>query len=129
MTAACFGTFLWEMSQSGHVALARTVAVNTLVGIEVAYLFNIRSLSGPVLNWKALTGNRVVLGAVAAIVCLQAAFTYAPPMQSFFGTVAMPLASWGAVALCAGAAFLLIELEKLIKRQGARGNADSPAAA
>ena len=129
MTAACFGTFLWEMSQSGQVALARTVAVNTLVGIEVAYLFNIRSLTGSVLHWQALTGNRVVLGAVAAIVCLQAAFTYAPPMQSFFGTVAMPLASWGAVALSAGAAFFLIELEKLIKRQGAARNADSPAAA
>jgi magnesium-transporting ATPase (P-type) len=117
------------MSQSGNVALARTVAVNTVVGIEVAYLFNIRSLTGSALRWRALTGNRVVLGAVAAIVCLQAAFTYAPPMQSFFETVAMPLTSWGAVALSAGAAFFLIELEKLIKRQGARRNADSPAAA
>jgi magnesium-transporting ATPase (P-type) len=116
MTAACFGAFLWELSRSQDVALARTVAVNTLVGIEITYLFNSRSLTGAMLGWRALTANRVALGAAAAIVLLQCAFTYAPPMQSFFGTVPMSLENWGFVALSAGAAFLLVELEKAVRR-------------
>jgi len=116
MTAACFGAFLWELSRGRDVDLARTVAVNVLVGIEVAYLFNSRSLTGAMFGWRRLTANRVALWAGAAILVLQGAFTYAPPMQAFFRTVPLSLEDWGLVALSAVAAFLLIELEKAVRR-------------
>jgi magnesium-transporting ATPase (P-type) len=120
MTAACFGAFLWELSRGRDVDLARTVAVNVLVGIEVAYLFNSRSLTGAMFDWRRLTANRVALWAGAAILVLQGAFTYAPPMQAIFRTVPLSLEDWGLVALSAVAAFLLIELEKAVRRGRAR---------
>jgi magnesium-transporting ATPase (P-type) len=123
MTAACFGAFLWELSRGEDVDLARTVAVNVLVGIEIAYLFNSRSVTGAMFGWRRLTANRVALGAVAAILVLQGAFTYAPPMQAFFHTVSLSLELWAPVVLSAAAAFLLIELEKAVRRGGARRRA------
>jgi magnesium-transporting ATPase (P-type) len=96
------------------------VAVNVLVGIEVAYLFNSRSLTGAMFDWRRLTANRVALWAGAAILVLQGAFTYAPPMQAIFRTVPLSLEDWGLVALSAVAAFLLIELEKAVRRGRAR---------
>jgi magnesium-transporting ATPase (P-type) len=121
MTAACFGAFLWELSRGRDVDLARTVAVNALVGIEVVYLFNSRSLTGSMFGWRRLAGNRAVLWAAIAILILQAAFTYAPPMQSFFRTASLSLEDWGFVALAAASAFLLVELEKAVRRGRARG--------
>jgi len=97
---------------------ARTVAVNTLVGIEITYQFNSRSLTGAMFGWRALTANRFALGAAAAIILLQCAFTYTLPMQSFFGTVSMLQESWIFVGLSAGAAFPLVELEKAVRREG-----------
>jgi len=120
MTAACFGAFLWELSRGRDVDLARTVAVNALVGIEVVYLFNSRSLTGSMIGWRRLTGNRAALWAAIAIVVLQAAFTYAPPMQSFFRTASLSLEDWGFVLLAATSAFLLVELEKAVRRRRVR---------
>jgi magnesium-transporting ATPase (P-type) len=120
MLVGCFGLFLWEIERGGDVALARTAAVNGLVAIEIVYLFNSRSIDGSMLGPQAFKGNRVALWAAAAILVLQLAFTYAPPLQMLFATAALPAASWGPVLAAAAATFLMVEGEKAVARAWAR---------
>ncbi|MDK9719683.1 MAG: HAD-IC family P-type ATPase [Rhodospirillales bacterium] len=111
---ATFGLFLYALEQGASMDEARTVAVNTLVGCEIAYLFNMRYLNAPAWGLKALLGSRPVLLSVLVMAVFQAAFTYAPFMQAFFATSAIPAGYWGLIALCGLALFVLIEIEKVV---------------
>lgn len=109
-----FGMFEWAIAKGLEVAEARTIAVNTLVVLEVFYLFSVRYLRTPSLTIKGVLGTRPVLIAVAMVVVLQFTFTYAPMMGRFFDTLPVALHD-GAVIVAAGIALLvLLELEKRV---------------
>jgi magnesium-transporting ATPase (P-type) len=111
-----FGLFLWEQSQGTSIEEARTVAVNTLVGFEMFYVFNSRYLHNSVLNIHGLFGNRWVWLAVSLLSLFQLAFTYWPPLQKLFGTVAIDLHTWIMIAAVASSVFVLVEIEKFFIR-------------
>ncbi|WP_299877812.1 cation-transporting P-type ATPase [uncultured Cocleimonas sp.] len=111
-----FGMFLWQLDQGMNIEYARTVAVNTLVLFEIFYLFNVRYITAPILNWHGLTGNRYVLIAVGLLILLQLGFTYLPPLQSLFGTTAIDLATWLSIILVTSSVLIMVEIEKLILR-------------
>jgi magnesium-transporting ATPase (P-type) len=115
-----FGLFVWERSEGAEIELARTVAVNTLVMFEVAYLLNTRHLRDPVLNRAGLLGSRPILIAIGLVVGLQLLFTYAPPMQVLFDTRPLSLLSWCLIVLVALAALFLVEAEKWVSRRRSR---------
>jgi magnesium-transporting ATPase (P-type) len=117
MVAAALGLFLWHVEQGSDMGLARSVAVNTIVFGEMAYLLNVRHLSNSVLSREGLFGNRYVLGAIAVLTVFQLAFTYLSPMQAMFGTSAMSAADWLPVLFFCGALFLLVEIEKRFYRR------------
>jgi magnesium-transporting ATPase (P-type) len=75
------------------------VAVNALVFGELLYLFNCRSLSEPALTWQGLLGSPIVLAAVAAVVLFQLLYTYAPPLQTLFGSRPLAATDWVYVLL------------------------------
>ena len=118
--AGIFGMFEWALWHGASVDAARTVAVNTLVCMEVFYLFSVRYLKAPSFTWQGVKGTPRVLAAVAGVFVLQLAFTYAPFMQTLFRTEALPLAT-GAVIVVAGVVLLVVlEVEKaLLRRLGA----------
>jgi magnesium-transporting ATPase (P-type) len=96
---------------------ARTVAVNTLVAVELFYLFNSRFLEASSLNWRRLLENRVALLAVGVLLLLQALFVYLPFMNRWFGTSPLGWRHW-LVSLATGlAVFLLAEAEKALYRR------------
>jgi magnesium-transporting ATPase (P-type) len=114
--AGIYGQFQLALAQGQSVEVARTMAVNTLVAMEVFYLFSIRYRHASTLNWAGVRGTPAVLIAVGVVVLLQAAFTWAPPMQALFDTRA--LEPWQ-LAQCAAAGvlvLLLLELDKLAAR-------------
>jgi len=111
-----FGMFELALARGAAIEEARTVAVNTLVAMEVFYLFSVRYLKNPSFHWQGVKGTPRVLAAVGAVVVLQSLFTYAPFMHGVFDT--RPLA-WWEVLLCAGvglAVLTLLELEKALLR-------------
>lgn len=117
-----FGMYRWALSNGAAVEAARTLAVNTLVAMEVFYLFSVRFLRTASFTWGGVRGTPRVLLAVAAVVLLQLAFTFVPFMQRLFGTASL---SWQELAACAlaGVALLtLLELEKLLLRHVKAGN-------
>ncbi len=88
-----------------------------LVISEVFYLFNVRHFIASAWRWETLTGNTIAVWAALATLLLQALITYAPPMQTLFGTAALDAASWALIMALASAKFVLVEVEKAVLRR------------
>jgi magnesium-transporting ATPase (P-type) len=110
--AGAFGIFFYAVEQGYSVDLARTMVVNTIVVMEIFYLFSVRYVHGTSLTWQGVLGTPAVLTALVVVVAAQLAFTYVPAMQSVFETEAIPLRD-GALIVGIGVALLiLVEIEK-----------------
>jgi potassium/sodium efflux P-type ATPase len=118
-----FGMFWWAEQRGMPLEYARTLVVNTIVVLEIFYLFSNRFLSRSSLDWRGVVGTPAVLVALAAIVALQFLFTYAPFMQWAFATRAISLGD-GMVTIAVGVALLtLLECEKWAVRAWRRRRA------
>ena len=80
------------------------------------YLLNSRFVLDPVLSWRALTGNRYVVGAFLSCIPLQLLFTYSPWMQEIFGSAALSALDWLKVLGAGLLVFSGAELEKWLLR-------------
>jgi magnesium-transporting ATPase (P-type) len=118
--AGIFGMFEWALFNGASTEAARTVAVNTLVCMEVFYLFSVRYLKAPSFTLQGVKGTPRVLAAVAGVFVLQLLFTYLPAMQLLFRTEALSL-GMGLQIFAVGAVLLVVlEIEKaLLRRFGA----------
>ncbi len=112
MVAGALGFFLWEQARGESIEAARTVAVNAIVMGEIFYLFNCRFLRAPSHSLRGFTESRPVLISIAAVVALQALFTYAPLFQQLFGTAAIDAVAWWRIFLFGAALFVAVEIEK-----------------
>jgi magnesium-transporting ATPase (P-type) len=113
--AAVFGMFTYALDRGYSLPHAQTIAMNTLVVLEIFHLFFIRNIHGTSLTWAAVRGTRVVWTVVVAITAAQFAITYLPVLQSVFGTEAVAMSD-GILIVGIGAAFLaIIEIEKQIR--------------
>ena len=113
--AACFGVFFWSRSTGGSLEAARTMVVNTLVVMEIAYLFSVRYVHGTSFTWTGILGTPAVLVGVGTVVVAQLAFTYLPVSAVLFG--ARPLSLFqGAIVVGIGIVLLIVvEAEKQIR--------------
>ena len=112
---AVFGMYFYAIDRGYPVALAQTIAMNTLVVLEIFHLFFIRNIYGTSLTWAAARGTRIVWACVIAVTAAQFAVTYLPPLQAVFGTRGVPLFD-GLLIVAIGAVFFaLIETEKQMR--------------
>ena len=114
---AAFGVFWWAENNGRSLEEARTLVVNTIVVLEVFYLFSVRYLHASSLTVEGMLGTRAVLIGVGTVVILQLAFTYLPPMQALFGTRAVSLGEGAAIVLIGVALLAILEVEKSIWRR------------
>ena len=112
-----FGMFFWAESRGLSLEEARTLVVNTIVVMEIFYLFSVRFQHCPSLTWSGVLGTPAVLIGVGLVILLQLAFTYAPPLQALFDTRPVGLSD-GVAVVGAGVILLaVLEFEKLIRRR------------
>ena len=116
MIAGAFGLFQWELGRGASDAVARTVAVNGFVMVELTYLLNCRSLERSMFQIGAFR-NRLVIGGVLTMVLLQLAFTYAPFMNTLFHSAPIDGAAWIRVAAIAIVGYGIVETEKWARRR------------
>lgn len=109
-----FGVFKWALWQGETIETARTMTVNTLVLLEIFYLFSSRYIHGPSLTWEGIHGTRPVLIAVGLVAILQLGFTYLPFMQFLFHTESLPLSYGIGIGIIGVFGFIIVESEKLI---------------
>jgi len=120
--AGVFGMFSHAIDRGYPVELARTIAVNTIVVMEVFHLFFVRNIYGTSLTSRAVVGTPAVWSAVVAVVVGQVAITYVPFLQGLFGTAAVPLVDGIAIVGVGVVLFAVLEIEKQIRlRLTARG--------
>ena len=119
--AGAFWLFFWEMNMAGEtITEARTAVINVIVLVEIAYLFNCRSLHRSFFSLGAFSNHWVILGALTMLGA-QLLFTYAPIMNQLFHTAPLSGKSWMMIAAVALTSFILVELEKWIRFGGKRG--------
>ncbi|MDQ1242468.1 MAG: hypothetical protein QG550_1720 [Pseudomonadota bacterium] len=116
-----FGMFFWAQQRGLDLEEARTIAVNTIVVMEVFYLFSIRYVHGTSLSWQAALGTPAVLTGVATVVAAQLVFTYWPAMNSVFKS--RPVGLLDGIAIVAVGVALLVILEAEQRIVGRLGSA------
>jgi magnesium-transporting ATPase (P-type) len=93
MLAGTFVAFALAVQGGWSEDEARTIAVNALVAMEIAYLLACRSLRGSLRSVGLLTNRWIWIG-VVIMVTLQLAFTYLPFMNATFQTAPLRLSGW-----------------------------------
>ncbi|GGC64219.1 cation-translocating P-type ATPase [Marinobacter halophilus] len=121
-----FGAWFWAMHRYDNAAMAGTLAVNTLVAMEVFYLFAVRYLDTPSITLRGVLGTPIVLLAVAAVIGLQLLFTYTPWFHATFGTAALTVESLIFATLAGVAVLVLLELETAIRNGVKKVKAPAP---
>jgi magnesium-transporting ATPase (P-type) len=110
-----YGIYAYAIDRGYSIELARTLAVNTLVSMEMVHLFFIRNFYSTSLNWTAVRGTKVVWAVVVTITAAQFAITYLSPLQAVFATESVPLLDGLLVVAIGVALFAIIETEKQIR--------------
>ncbi len=115
MVGGGLGVFLWELrvADAGLVA-ARTAVINTIVLVQIVYLFNCRCLHRSVFGVGLFTNRWTLVGA-AGMLAAQLLFTYAPAMNRLFHSAPIGVESWLRIAGVAAAAFFAVEMEKWLR--------------
>jgi len=110
-----FGIYAYAIDRGYSVELARTIALNTLVVMEIFHLFFIRNIYGTSLTWQAVRGTRVVWATVLCVTAAQFAITYLPPLQGIFATEPVAFLDGLLIVAVGIVLFAIIEIEKQLR--------------
>ncbi|MBM3129205.1 MAG: cation-transporting P-type ATPase [Chloroflexi bacterium] len=119
LIAALF-VFEYALISGNTLAQARTAAVNAVVVIEIFYLLNCRSLTQSMFQ-IGLWSNRWVIVGIGIMIALQLLFTYAPFMNTLFGSAPIPLITWMEIGAFGGLTYVVVEIEKWLRRRKEKG--------
>lgn len=117
MSGLTLGIYQWSLQLGTELAVARTLAINTLIAAEMLFLINCRSLMRASFSHQAWFGNRHVWVAIGSLLLLQWLQTYVPLMNTLFGTAPVAWELWPWVMLAALLYYLLIETGKWLLRR------------
>jgi len=110
-----FGIYSWAAERGASVEQARTLALITLVAMEIFHLLFIRNLDRPAIGLDDLRGSPAVWLSIGLVVAAQIAVTWFTPLQEVFGTApAGPLETLAALGT-GPALFVLLEAEKRVR--------------
>lgn len=114
--AVTIGVFLWGEAAGVPVEVSRTMAVNTIVIGQIFYLLASRFSRTTSLRPELLTTNPISWFCVGAMLLLQLAFVYLPPLQAAFDSTGVGVLGW-AIPVGAGLlVFAVVELDKALRR-------------
>lgn len=116
-----FGVYTYAMDQQYSEEIARSMAMNTLVVLEIFHMFFIRNIYGPSLTWKSVRGTKVIWVIVLVVTIAQFAVTYLPPLQTLLGTEAIPVLDGFLIVGVGMVFFAIIEAEKQLRLNLGRG--------
>lgn len=109
--------FFYALNRGLDLETARTMVVNTIVVLEIFYLFNVRYLHMTSVTWRGAMGTRPVLIAIGAVFLAQLALTYLPIMQHLFATKPVSVADGMLIIAVGIIAMAILEGEKYLMRK------------
>jgi Ca2+-transporting ATPase len=110
LAALALGAYVWALRVYGPGAHARTIALFSLVAIQLGHTFNCRSRSRTVFD--GLFRNPFLWIAVAVVVLLQLLAVYFPPLAAILGTTQPSTTDW--LVIC-GCGFLIVGIVEVTK--------------
>ena len=111
-----YGLFNWAIENGSTIEEARTIAVNTIVMIEIFYLFNCRSLTKSIAK-IGFFSNKLIFVGVSAMILFQMVFTYLPIMNEILQSAPIGIESWLQILSVSFGTFVIIEIKKLISNK------------
>lgn len=112
---AVFSIYQYAIEAGHEVEYARTQAMNMLVGLEIFYLFFIRTMHRRSISLSGIRGTRVVWSAVGFVVIAQLAICYIPVLQTVFGTRSPDITDNLLIVLTGIVMLIVLEMEKVIR--------------
>ena len=91
--------------------------------MEIFYLFSVRYAHTTSISLTGLVGTPAVLIGLVSIVVAQLAFTYVPIMQNLFDTRPVSFRDGALVVAVGLVLFVVLEIEKLVRRRMGFGRA------
>ena len=119
-----YAIFSHALAQGYSLELARTMALNTLVVMEIFQLFFMRNFHNTHLRWRDMLGTPAVWIAVGLVTAAQFIITYTPGLERIFGTRPVPFFDGMLIVLTGVALFLIIEIEKQVRLRWFHGHAN-----
>jgi cation-transporting ATPase F len=116
LLAGASSLFVWELRHGATAPVARTVAVNVFVMVELLYLFNCRSLDRSMFQLGVFTNPWVTWG-VLTMIGLQLLQTYVPFMNRMFHTAPISLEAWARIVAVGLVGYAVVGSEKWIRRR------------
>ena len=124
ITLTGIGLFLKEFSNamdagvmsSDALSEAQTMAVTSIVFLQIFYMLNCRSLRESIFNIGVFANPTVFLG-IGILLALQLSYVHLPFMNRLFGSSALSLQSWAVSALCGAIVLPVITVEKIIRKK------------
>ncbi len=107
VVAGVFGMFFRAQQPGLDLGEACTIAVSTIVVMQIFHLFSIRYVHGASLARRAALGTPAVLVGVATVVVAQLVFTYWSVMNAVFKSPPVGLLD-GIVIVAVGVVLLVI---------------------
>ena len=95
---------------------AQTAAFWAVLMVHFGYVMSARSVYRSALTFSPFS-NKWLLAGIAASVLLRLLPTFIPPVATVFRTESFPLEWWAYILPCVLIGFVVIELEKLIRRR------------
>ena len=106
-----FGVFLWARSHGHSLALARTMAIQSLVLAQIVYLLSISQVSKG--SWRQWRRNPVLLAGIGTAALLQLGFSQLGWMNRFFDTAPLIAGQW---LVCAVSLLVMVPVAALAER-------------
>jgi len=103
-----FGVFLWARSHGHSLPLARTMAIQSLVLAQIAYLVSISQVSKR--GWRHWHRNPILLTGIGIAVLLQLGFSQLGWMNRFFATAPLAPGQW---LICAVSLLVMVPVAAL----------------
>ncbi len=127
MAIGAIGLFLWAHNEALAngvpaalaLAQAQTMAVTTVILMQVFYLLNCRSLTDSIFTIGVFS-NPIIYYGIVGLLGLQAAYMYVPALATLFKAAPLTLAEWGWSALVAASVLPIMALDKRLSRQAAQ---------
>ena len=110
-----FGIYTYAIERGYNVAMAQTMAMNTLVVMEIFSLFFIRNIYGASLTWRAVRGTKVVWIAVILVTLAQFSITYVSALQLIFNTESVSVTDGLLIVAIGLVVFVILEIEKQLR--------------
>lgn len=118
LASVTLAAYVWALNSYGEGRHARTVALLSLVGVEVGHLFNCRSRTRSAFD--SFFSNPFVFLATATVIALQLVAVFIPFLAGLLDLETPTTRDWIVIAMSVAVPVIVVEITKAIGRRARR---------